>query len=173
MFKCKIYNSLKEIIQLSKEQNESKEFLLSIALFKPKEFVDIHFEPKKIKAIDKVKFKNANLNLFDEYNCHIDFKAMPQIPFNIKLEFKDVNNKKSKMNILDWEINQLFLKYNNNFKAMDKVKQKLTWMYKERDLYLILGTMRTKHGATKNPFTIIGLFYPPKDYSYTKSLFNF
>jgi hypothetical protein len=31
--------------------------------------------------------------------------------------------------------------------------------------------MKQMHGWTDNPFTIIGLFYPPKDIGYAPSLF--
>lgn len=100
---------------------------------------------------------------------------MPSLPYSIKLEFEDSQGKKSKMNILDWEINQLYWtlknKKNSDKEIKQGIKDKLFWMIEKRELYLYLGTMKQMHGWTSNPFTIIGLFYPPKDNGYTASLF--
>ena len=68
--------------------------------------------------------------------------------------------------IEDWEIGQLYwncLKSSNGNEqqAIEKVKQKY---YDEfvlkRDLYLFLGTTQAHHKKSKNPFIIIGTFYP-------------
>lgn len=72
------------------------------------------------------------------------------------------------MQILDWEIGQLF--WNCLDKAQDEgyackqVLDKMDQLANDRDLYLILGTTFEHHQRRlPNPFTIIGLFYPPKD----------
>ena len=100
---------------------------------------------------------------------------MPQLPYSIKMVFEDADGKESKMNILDWEISQLYWtlksKKKNDSEIKKGIKDKLKWMIEKRDLYLCLGTMKQMHGWTSNPFTIIGLFYPPKDIGYTGSLF--
>jgi hypothetical protein len=54
--------------------------------------------------------------------------------------------------------------------AIDKVKRKINELML-KDLHLFLGTMRQMHGWTKNPYTIIGLFYPPKLQYYQATLF--
>ena len=33
--------------------------------------------------------------------------------------------------------------------------------FREKDLHLFLGTTREWHGRGKNPFVVIGAFYPP------------
>jgi hypothetical protein len=101
---------------------------------------------------------------------------MPSLPYSIKLEFEDDEGKKSKMGILDWEINQLYWNLKKDKKTDKEIKQgikdKINWMIEKRELYLYLGTMKQMHGWTSNPFTIIGLFYPPKDKGYSAPLFD-
>ncbi len=173
LFKSKIYKDLTEIIRLANDDNS-----LSLCLFKPNKFLRINFETKDIKEPnekEKKDFVNANLNLFEDESCSVEFNAMPQIPYNIKMVFEDINGKESKMNILDWEISQLYLNLKNrgdgDKEIKQKIKDKLWGFMNNRDLYLCLGTMKMMHGWTSNPFTIIGLFYPPKNSSYTQSLF--
>lgn len=172
LLKSKIYKSLEEIISLANDSNE-----LSLCLFKPTKFLHVYFEKKEEEKFTEQEireYKNANLNLFEHNSsCEVKFDAMPQLPYSIKLEFEDINGKKSKMNILDWEISQLYWnlqRKNNEKKTKVKIKDKIETLM-ERDLYLCLGTMKQMHGWTSNPFTIIGLFYPPKEMGYTPSLF--
>jgi len=172
LLKSKVYRSLAEIISLAKDTNE-----LSLCLFKPTKFLHIRFENKEIKEFseqEKKEFKNANVSLFEHSSsCEVEFDMMPQLPYSIKMVFEDAEGKESKMNILDWEISQLYWnisRSNNEKETKSKIKSKLESLM-ERDLYLCLGTMKQMHGWTSNPFTIIGLFYPPKDIGYTGSLF--
>jgi hypothetical protein len=157
----------------------NKENNLSLCLFKPTKFLHVYFESKDTEEFtneEKKAYKNANLNLFEHNSsCEGEFKAMPSLPYSIKLEYEDNSGKKSKMNILDWEINQLYWTLKSK-KYSDKdikqgIKDKVFWMIEKRELYLYLGTMKQMHGWTSNPFTIIGLFYPPKDNGYTPTLF--
>jgi hypothetical protein len=54
--------------------------------------------------------------------------------------------------------------YKTEEKALEKVKEKfLKELAFSRDLYFFLGTTRQFHGWSRNPFIIIGLFYPPID----------
>jgi len=43
------------------------------------------------------------------------------------------------------------------------VKKKYIDEFSNKDLSLFLGTTRQFHGWAKNPFVIIGVFYPPLD----------
>jgi predicted nuclease of predicted toxin-antitoxin system len=172
VLKSKIYRSLEEIISLANDTNE-----LSLCLFKPTKFLHIRFENKEIQNFseqEKKEFKNANVSLFEHSSsCEVEFDMMPQLPYSIKMVFEDREGKESKMNILDWEISQLYWnlsRSNSEKETKAKIKNKLESLI-EKDLYLCLGTMKQMHGWTSNPFTIIGLFYPPKDMGYTASLF--
>jgi hypothetical protein len=175
VLKTHVYRDMREIIHLANDQNT-----LSLCLFKPTKFLHIYFESKKTETLTSEEitaYKNANANLFEHSSsCEVEFNAMPPLPFDIKLNFEDINGKKSKMNILDWEISQLYWtlekRGNNQREIKQGIKNKLREMIDKKDLYLYLGTMRQMHGWTSNPFTIIGLFYPPKDGGYSPSLFG-
>jgi hypothetical protein len=45
--------------------------------------------------------------------------------------------------------------------AVYKVKEKYFNLFSQKDIYLFLGTTKQFHGWAKNPFVIIGVFYPP------------
>jgi len=174
ILKSTTYKNLAEIIALANKENT-----LSLCLFKPSKFLHVYFESKDTEELtveEKKAYINANLNLFEHNSsCAVEFKAMPSLPYSIKLEFEDDECKKSKMGILDWEISQLYWNLKKDKKTDKEIKQsikdKLFWMMEKRELYLYLGTMKQMHGWTSNPFTIIGLFYPPKDNGYTAALF--
>ena len=153
---------------------------LSLCLFKPTKFQNVYFESKEAEIMTEKEmreFKNANANLCEHDSaCEVEFHAMPPLPFDIKLVFEDIQGRRSKMNILDWEIGQLYWNLNRKHKdekmIKQKIKKKLYEMIEKGDLHLYLGTMRQMHGWVNNPFTIIGLFYPPKDQGYSASLFG-
>ena len=70
--------------------------------------------------------------------------------------------------IEDWEIGMLYwncLKQSegNEKQALELVRKKYIDEFSKKDLYLFLGTTRQFHGWAKNPFVIIGVFYPPID----------
>jgi hypothetical protein len=165
----KVYTNLEEIIQAANKQN-----ILSLCIFKPTQYVDIEVQenqaPKPTKE-EEIEFVKANRTLFDNEACEVEFTGMPYIPYKFKIKFKDDAGKASSMSVIDWEISQLYLKYQHRPRVgVEKVKEKLTGLF-EKDLYLFLGTMRQMHGWTNNPYTIIGLFYPPKITRYQGSLF--
>jgi len=68
--------------------------------------------------------------------------------------------------IEDWEIGQLFWrslrKYDDDeIRACEAVKKKfLDNFAKTKDIYFFLGTTQVHHFKSKNPFVIIGIFYP-------------
>jgi len=93
--------------------------------------------------------------------------VLRKIPFKFYYQFKDSDNKQSDMLVLDWEIYQLYWKCYDSLKnekiAIEKVLEKMRYLSR-RDLYLILGTTLEFHRRkAHNPFTIVGLFYPPHD----------
>ena len=101
---------------------------------------------------------------------------MPYIPYKFKIKFEDDNGVVSSMSIIDWEIPQLYLNCKSSDGeeiAVQKVKDKLINFTKNNDLHLFLGTMKQMHlRRSKNPYTIIGLFFPPFTKAYQPSLFE-
>ena len=69
------------------------------------------------------------------------------------------------MMIEDWEIGALYWNCirdgSTPEEAVAKVRQKYFDNFLEKDLHLFLGTTREWHGRGKNPFVVIGAFYPP------------
>ena len=71
------------------------------------------------------------------------------------------------MMISDWEIGQLFWncleKYNDEEIACQKVREKYYDTFIKNDIYFFLGTTMEYHYRSRNPFMIIGVFYPKID----------
>ena len=70
------------------------------------------------------------------------------------------------MMIGDWELGALYWNClkgaeGNEQIACEKVKEKYFDVFRDRDLYLFLGTSRQFDGWAKNPFLVIGCFWPP------------
>ena len=72
--------------------------------------------------------------------------------------------------IEDWEIGQLYWhclrsSEGDETAALEKVRQKFEDEFiNQKDIYFFLGTTRQWHmRRSKNPFVIIGVFYPKKE----------
>lgn len=96
--------------------------------------------------------------------------AIRKLPYKFYYDFTDEAGKSSKMMIEDWEIGQLFwncLKAaeGDEAQALEKVKQRYEQEFlNQKDLYFFLGTTKQWHmRRAKNPFVIIGVFYPKKE----------
>jgi len=167
----KVYTNLKELIGLA-HQNK-----LSLAVYKPTEIIEFVAEavdpewPKE--KIDKVFEHLRQENLFQDKDAE-DFKFMPKLPYKFSYRFKDQDGTVRKLMIEDWEVGQLYLNSVKHYGA-DKAVAKVREMYFDnfantKDLYFFLGTTYVHHvRKAKNPFVIIGAFYPP--YSKQPSLF--
>jgi hypothetical protein len=160
IFKSKIYTSMAEIIHKA-----NKERTLSLATFKPSKILGFYAEKNKSETLTKqeaLKFTNANKSLFS----FVSLKNMPKVGYSFKIEFEDDTGKVSKMTILDWEFLQLYVncRYSKKLsqkESKEKVLQRLQFFKDSKDLYFFLGTTSRFDGWATNPFTIIGIFYPP------------
>ena len=71
--------------------------------------------------------------------------------------------------IEDWEVGALYRNSLANHegdeaKACEDVKNKfLNELAYQKELYLFLGTTKLNHYVSRNPFIIIGVFYPKKE----------
>ena len=159
----KIHTNTKEIIGLAHKNQ------LSLAVFKATSILDFTAEvsapewpaEKISKALDQLK----QGDLFQDQNPE-DFKIMPKLPYKFSYKFRDDAGTESKLMIEDWEIGQLYLncvKHYGEEQAVGKVREKyLDNFAKTKDLHLFLGTTFEWHiRKAKNPFVIIGTFYPP------------
>lgn len=166
--KEKIYTNLSEIIELTK-----KPVYKSLVIFKPTKIVDFSREPTgrdwPKDTLEIIKSKRDQYSLFQtpEEVMH-DLKIVPKLPYVFKYQFQDDSGKKSNLMIEDWEIGMLYINCLKNTqkdesRALEKVKQQCWEVFMKKDLYFFLGTRLMWHGKSQNPFSIVGVFYPPKN----------
>lgn len=160
----KVYEDLKYLIDAANVRNE-----ISLATFRPSEILDF-----KAEAVDgewdqekvlKLQHDSKQLELFDEWQPVKLTRSLKKLPWKLSYRLRDAKGRESTMMIEDWEIGAL---YWNCLKegatpqeAVCKVRQKYFDEFRRKDLYLYLGTTREWHGRGKNPFVVIGAFYPP------------
>lgn len=163
--KNEIYTDLAALI---KKANSNE---LSIAIFKPAELVEFVVEKTEREwdqdSLKILKAKANQLSLFQsEDEVKREFLIVKKLPYKFSYRFKDCTKKESTLMIEDWEIGALFwncLKQSagDEVKAISLVRKKYLDEFSGKEIFLFLGTTRQYHGWTKNPFVIIGVFYPP------------
>lgn len=97
-----------------------------------------------------------------------EFSIVDKLPYKFFYRFRDKKGREAKLIIEDWEIGMLYWNCLKNSggdeqEAVFKVKEKYFDLFSKRDIYLFLGTTKQFHGWAKNPFVIIGVFYPPHE----------
>ena len=160
----------KNIDKLIKKANDNE---LSLALFKPTKILEFivdnterEWDKDKAKKIENDIKQPELFDTEEELRAKETFKLVKKIPYKFSYKFIDDQGKESCLMIEDWELGQLYwncLKKSNydEKKAIEKVRQKYLNEFRNKDLYLYLGTTRQFHGWARNPFVIIGVFYPP------------
>jgi len=160
----KVYQDLSELITLANNHNH-----LSIATFKPSRILDFKAEPQtpdwdenKIATLQHASLQG---DLFLEWQPRSVTRFVKKLPWKFSYRLEDALGRESTMMIEDWEIGAL---YWNCIKAgvkpeeaVAKVRQMYFENFRDKDLHLFLGTTREWHGRGKNPFVVIGAFYPP------------
>lgn len=158
----KVYQNLSELIAEAKD----KEIGTSLAVFKPTEILDFYAEPVEREWSSKQKATLAQQNLFEDKT---DFEVVRKLPYKFKFKFKDNEGRESNMMIEDWETGQLFWNClakheGNEQKAIEDVRKKYFHDFAmTKDLYFYLGTTKSNHYVSHNPFMIIGTFHPKKE----------
>ncbi len=162
-----VYTDLADLIEKA-NNNE-----LSIAIFKPAEILDLVIEETdrewSSESLELLKAKASQLSLFQtQEELEKEFLIVDKLPYKFSYKFRDCKGKESTLMIEDWEIGMLYwncLKQTegDENKALELVRKKYIDEFSSKDLYLFLGTTRQFHGWARNPFVIIGVFYPPID----------
>jgi len=162
-----IYDDMAKLIELAKSND------LSLAIFKPTKILDLVVEETdrewNSEKLMLLKERAKQLSLFQsEEEVEKEFKFVEKLPYKFKYKFKDCKGKERNLMIEDWEIGALY--WNclkscecDESKALELVRKKYLTEFLDKDIYLFLGTTRQYHGWAKNPFVIIGVFYPPID----------
>ena len=168
--KVRVYKNMEKLIkEAQSDQNHT-----SLAIFKPKKILDFKFENQEREwdqeKLKKIKEQLKQLSLDGSNKPHKIFDNVKKLPY----KFKDDSSKTSTLMIEDWEIGALYwncLKRVNKEnslsqkekeeQAIEKVKQKYYNQFLKKDLYFFLGTIFEFHKIGRNPFIIVGVFYPP------------
>jgi hypothetical protein len=152
-FEPLIFQSLKDI----KNRN------LSLGVIKP---INVKYSYKETDR-EWPASQQAILDQGDLLRSQQTFAELEKIPYKFYYSFRDNNNDFHNCSIIDWEISQLYRKMRDNSQkksineqeldALDKVKIKLADELLKKDLYFLMGNLKSH----KNSFVIIGLIYPP------------
>ena len=140
---------------------------ISLAVFKPAKIKDFIIKPVNRNWSDEKLAALKQTNLFEKVT-ETEKRVVKKLPYKFSYSFTDALGKESTMMIEDWEIGQLYwnvLKSTGNEEdACNKVREKYFDEFTtQKDLYFFLGTTKANHFRSRNPFIIIGLFYPKKE----------
>jgi len=145
---------------------------VSLAVFKPAKITSFVWEPEEREwdaaKVAEMRNQTNQTELFAEETWRQTFKVIPKLPYSFSYEFEDAGGKKSKLQILDWEIGALFwncLKQHggDEEKALEKVRVKYVAQFQKTDLHFFLGTTQQFHFVAPNPWVIIGVFPIPHE----------
>lgn len=169
------YTNLNHIIE------EAKANRLTLCTFKPTKLIGFKCVKEKERTwdpalLDHIKAKVAQPDLFEDNQWRETFQIVKKVPYKFKYEFEDDVGKRSTLSIIDWEIGALYWnclrRAQKEFPSLEeaeahacqKVKEKYWDEFKQKDIYFFLGTMfQWQKKNAPNPWTIIGVFYPPKN----------
>ena len=165
--KNQVYRDLTDLIERA-HKNE-----LSLAIFKPKKIIEfIVKETEREWPRDKLALLTAKarqLSLFQtEEEVKREFSVVGKLPYKFFYRFSDDKGREARLMIEDWEIGGLYWNClaqsgGNEQEAVSKVKEKYFDSFIKLDIHFFLGTTKQFHVWAKNPFVIIGVFYPPHD----------
>lgn len=163
---CRVYTSLKVLIGAAKSNTAS------LAVFKPtsvRNFVweeeDREWDENKVR---EMRALHDQIDLFDENTWRKTFTLIPKLPYSFSYQFQDEDGTERKLQILDWEIGQLYWNClrssdGNEQIALDKVRQKYMDQFLQTDLHFFLGTTQQFHFMAPNPWVIIGVLPIPHE----------
>ena len=159
-----VYTNMNKLIEDSRDPKNK-----SLATFKPAKINRLIIEKDDDDWKPVWKALHQQMSIFGDKRENPK-EVIPKVPYKFKYEFEDETGKKRKLMIEDWEIGQLYwnclkIAKGNSEIALEKVKEKYESDFiNKKDVYLFLGTTKQWHvRRAKNPFVIIGVFYPKKE----------
>jgi hypothetical protein len=165
----KAFTNKTEIITLTKTNPPSRTLLI----FKPSQIVKFYAKPTEREwpkdKLELIKEKAKQLSFFQTQEELIkEFNVVDKLPYEFRYIFTDDEGIESDLMIEDWEIGALYLNCLKNAEgdegiALEKVKQKYWDEFLKKDVYFFLGTRLRDQVRSPNPFSIVGVFYPPVD----------
>ena len=162
----RVHTNMTSLIAASNEPDN-----VSLATFRPttiKKFI-VEADEREWKPEWLEQLKQMDMLTSRGIDPKKPWKPVDKIPYKFKYQFEDDEGRTSTMTIEDWEIGALYrnclaLAEGDEEVAIAKIRQK----YEEdfianKDITLFLGTTLEHHRRRHtNPFTIIGVFYPPR-----------
>ncbi len=164
--KCEVHTRLQPLIDGAKANR------LSLAVFKPARITRFLWEEEEREwspaKLAEMRNQADQGELFAEKAWRETFQVIPKLPYSFSYEFEDADGRKSKLQILDWEIGALFWNCmrrhsNDEPTALNKVRGKYWDQFLRTDLHLYLGTTRQFHFVGPNPWVIIGVLPIPHE----------
>jgi hypothetical protein len=165
----KAFTKKAEIINLTKMNPPSRTLLI----FKPAKIVKFYTVPTERdwpkEKLDLIKEKASQLSLFQTTDEVIkEFNVVAKLPYEFRYVFIDDDGIESDLMIEDWEVGALYFNCLQNAEgdesiALEKVKQKYWDEFMKKDVFFFLGTRLRDQRRSPNPFSIVGVFYPPVD----------
>ena len=162
-----VFTSMQELIKLARDKPEYK----SLATLKPAEIVDFEIQETDRDWKEKIIAQNQQGDIF-ETNDRGEMQTrqyVQKLPYKYSYKFlSEGDDRPRTMMIEDWEIGALFWNClrrtdGDEDAANALVREKYFDTFLEKhDVYLFLGTTLQHHHVSRNPFVIVGVFYPPK-----------
>jgi hypothetical protein len=161
-----VYTNLSQLIL-----DSQKPLNVSLATFRPTEFIgfEVEEDEREWKKEWREQINQLQIN-FGEPEKNLQRELISKIPYKFYYKFKDDQGTISRLMIEDWEIGALYwncLKSSDGDEiiALQKVREQYEInFFKNKDIYLFLGSTKEWHmRRAKNPFVIIGVFYPKKE----------
>lgn len=162
----KVYTNMTTLIEDSKEPGN-----VSLASFKPLKITDFIIEKseREWKPEWKSLMQQHQIN-FDEPGTPVHKELLAKLPYTFSYKFEEESGTSRTLMIEDWEIAQLYWNCLRDSKgdearACQLVRKKYFDTFaKEHELFFFLGTTKEWHmRRARNPFVIIGVFYPKKN----------
>lgn len=158
-----VYTNLDVLLEASQKPRNK-----SLATFKPSSIISLDIESDEREWKDEWKELRKQVDLFFQDRApEIEIR---KLPYKFYYRFIDDSGKESRLMIEDWEIGQLYWNClataeGDEAIALEKVRYQYEYEFlNKKDLYFFLGTTRQWHmRRAKNPFVIIGVFYPKKE----------
>jgi len=158
-----VYTNLNTLINESKAPTNK-----SLATFKPNSIIKLEIEKDDPEWKNEWKELRKQADLFSQDTP--PEILIKKLPYKFYYRFTDDTGKSSRLMIEDWEIGQLYWNCLRSTDgdvetALKKVRQRYEEEFiNKKDIHLFLGTTKQWHlRRSKNPFVIIGVFYPKKE----------
>ncbi|MCY4113433.1 MAG: hypothetical protein OXG33_05750 [Chloroflexi bacterium] len=163
---ARVYDKLDELIDRAKEN------AVSLAVFRPTrvtgfiwESEDREWNPNRLQ---KMRDLHSQLDMFENDSWRRTFELIPKLPYSFSYQFEDANNRRSELQVLDWEVGALYWNClrsanGNESDALEMVRNKYLDEFLNRDLHFFLGTTQQFHQWAPNPWVIVGVFPIPFD----------